>query len=277
MQDQIAGRHARRAYDRAMTSADDAGFTSRVAQSARVNNYWQGGKDNFTADREAAESALDAYPQLPGAVRAGWAMRQRVLRYLIRDQGVRQVLDLGAGLPASTPVHEIARSFDPTARVFYVDHDPMVIAHVQALFQPASGLLADVRDTRSVLSAAGDALDLSEPVVVLMAALLHLIPDSEGPQDMVRAYLDAMPSGSYLMILHPSSDLHPEASSQMQSRLNDRVAQKRQYRNRDEVSSFFAGLELVEPGVVPSPKWRPDTEEEAAAPEMAWCGVARKS
>jgi hypothetical protein len=259
-----------------MTSADDGGFTSQVAQSARVNNYWQGGKDNFAADREAADQAVNSFPQLPAAVRAGGALRHRVVRYLVEEQGVRQVLDLGAGLPASTPVHEMALSFDPEARVIYVDNDPMVITHVQALFEPARGLLADVRDTETVLDGAKRLLDFDEPVAVLMSSLLHLVPDSDDPRGLVDRYLAAVPAGSFLMIVHPASDIHPEASNQMQTQLNDRVAQKRRYRSHDEVLEFFTGLELVEPGLVPAPQWRPDSEAEAKAPTMAWCGVARK-
>jgi hypothetical protein len=253
-----------------------------VAYSARVNNYWQGGKDNFEADRVAADQALAAFPGLPAAIRAGGPWRRRVTRFLVTEGGIRQFLDLGAGLPAGETIHQMAEALQPGCRAVYVDHDPMVLAHARALLPvpgpgPACGFVeADIRDTDAVLAGAAGPLDLGQPVAVILSSVLHLIPDADHPQAMVARYLAAVPAGSYLVIAHPSSDIQPEASAGMAASLNESVAQKRTYRDHGQVTSFFAGLDLVEPGVVPLPQWRPDSAEEASAPTMAWTGVARK-
>jgi hypothetical protein len=252
-----------------------------VAYSARVNNYWQGGKDNFAADREAGEQALDAFPDLPLAVRAGIRLRTRAIRFFVQEAGVRQFLDLGTGLPSGDPVHHIAQSMDPRCRVVYVDHDPMAISHAQALShstpEGACGYVEhDVRDSSTVLAAAKRTLDFGEPVVVFMSSLLHLLPDDDEAYPMVARYLDAVVPSSYLLITHPSSDIHPEQSAKMAARLNNLMVQKRKYRNEAEVARFFTGLELVEPGLVPVPKWRPETEMEAKSPTMVWCAIGRK-
>ena len=272
-----------------MTSPDhdipdkgDLGFSPHVAYSARVNNVWQGGKDNFAADRAAAEKAIEAFPQLPAAVQAGAAFRGRAIRYLA-DEGIRQFLDLGCGLPADDPVHVIAQASADASRVIYVDNDPMVISHARALYRCVSDdgcgyLQADIRDRAQVLASAGTMLDLGRPVAVLMASVLHLIPDSDDPYGLVRDILAAVAPGSHLVIVHPASDIRPDASRQMEARLNDLVLQQRSYRDHAQVTAFFsgAGLELVEPGVVGVPRWRPESGLEAAAPTMAWCGVGRK-
>jgi SAM-dependent methyltransferase len=252
-----------------------------VAYSARVNNYWRGGKDNFAADRKVADEAVRAFPGLPDAVRAGQAFRSRVAQYLVSETGVRQFLDLGTGLPTGDTVYQIAASMTAGCRAVYVDSDPMVLSHARALLAgdrsgPTSYTEADIRDVEAVLSAAGQTLDLAQPVAVILVSVLHLIPDTEDPQAIVRRLMAATAAGSHLVIVHPSSDLRPEASARMSQALNQAMAQRRQYRSKAEVSDFFAGLELVEPGVVPVPQWRPRSDDEAAAPTMAWCGIARK-
>jgi hypothetical protein len=270
---------------RADRSEDDAGaakLDTKVAYSARVNNYWRGGKDNFAADREAAEQAVKAFPALPEAVRAGQAFRERVARYLVAETAVRQFLDLGTGLPTGETIYQIAESLAPGGRVVYTDNDPMVLSHARALLTdgaPGSSAYvhADLRDTGAVLTAAAQTLDLTEPVAVLLVSVLHLIPDADDPYAIVSRLMEATAPGSHLVIVHPSSDIRPEASAQMAANLNQMVAQKRTYRSHGEVSRFFGGLELVQPGVVPLPQWRPDTADEAAVPTLAWSGVARKS
>jgi len=251
-----------------------------VAHSARVNNYWQGGKDNFAADRAAAEQAVAAFPGLPAAIRAGQPWRRRVTRFLVTEGGVRQFLDLGTGLPVGETIHQMAEALRPGCRAVYVDHDPMVVAHARALLprpDPSCGYLeADIRDTGKVLAGAAQTLDFGEPVAVILSSVLHLIPDTDDPYGMVSRYTGSTPPGSYLVIAHPSSDIRPDASAGMAASLNQSVAQKRTYRDHAQVSRFFAGLDLVEPGVVPLPQWRPDTKDEARAPTMAWAGVGRK-
>jgi S-adenosyl methyltransferase len=268
---------------------------TKMAYSARVNNYWHGGKDNFAKDREAAEQALEAFPELPVAVRAGVRFRTAAVTMLVRgddpprplrdgmvqEQGLRQFLDLGTGLPAGDPIHRIAQALAPDSRVVYVDNDPMVISHARALFpsgpEGACGYVhGDVRDIDAVLAGAGQTLDFTRPVAIFLSSLLHLIPDSDDPYGIVRRAMAAVASGSHLVIVHPASDIRPEASTDMAARLNQLVAQKRTYRSQGEVTAFFDGLRLVPPGVVPVPQWRPDSDMAAQAPTMAWCAVARK-
>jgi SAM-dependent methyltransferase len=267
------------APDHDIPDKGDLNFSPGIAYSARVNNVWQGGKDNFAADRVAADRAVEAFPQLPAAVRAGIGFRARAVRYLA-GAGVRQFLDLGCGLTAGDPVHVIAQAAAAGSRVVYVDNDPMVITHARALYRsvPEDGcgyLQADIRDRAQVLASAATTLDLRQPVGVLMASVLHLIPDSDDPYGLVREVLFAVAPGSYLLIVHPASDIRPDASRQMEARLNDLVAQRRTYRDHAQVTAFFTGLELVEPGIVGVPRWRPESDADAATPTMAWCGVGR--
>ena len=262
-----------------------------VAYSARVNNYWRGGTDNFAADREAAEQALKAFPALPEAIAAGQGFRRRVARYLVTETSVRQFLDLGTGLPAGDTIYQIAESLSPGCRAVYTDNDPMVLSRARALLSGAGAdtdtdtgagagacacVDADVRDTAAVLDAAAATLDFGEPVAVILSSVLHLIPDADAPYAIVGALMNAVAPGSQLVIVHPASDIRPEASAGMAASLNRMVAQKRTYRSHAEVSRFFSGLELADPGVVRVPDWRPDSDEEASAPTMAWCGVGRK-
>jgi hypothetical protein len=254
---------------------------TKVAYSARVNNYWHGGKDNFARDREAAEQAMEAFPELPVAVRAGVRFRAKAVTMLAGEHGLRQFLDLGTGLPAGQAIHQIAQQVAPQSRVVYVDNDPMAISHARALFtsgpEGSCGYVhGDVRDLDEVLAEAGRTLDFSQPVAVFLASLLHLIPDADDPYGIVRRVMSAVPVASYLVIVHPASDIRPEASTDMASRLNRLVAQKRTYRNQAQVTAFFDGLRLVPPGIVPVPRWRPDSEMQAKTPTMAWCGVGRK-
>jgi hypothetical protein len=253
-----------------------------TAHIARVYDYWLGGKDNFAADRVAGEEALEAFPGLISSVRANRAFLARVVRYLATQRGIRQFLDIGTGIPASSNTHEVAQSVVPEARVVYVDNDPMVLAHARALLssseQGATDYLdADLRDTGKILEAARRTLDFSQPVAVMLIAVLHLIGDADDPAAIVAQLMEAVPAGSTLAISHVPNDMHMGAMSDMSDRLNRLLSQPSTYRSQAEVTGFFAGLELVEPGVVPIQRWRPDTEEEAAAVAAMWGGVAVKS
>ncbi|HUA28898.1 MAG TPA: SAM-dependent methyltransferase [Streptosporangiaceae bacterium] len=251
---------------------------THVAYSARVNNYWRGGKDNFASDRKAAEQALKAFPALPEAIRAGQAFRRRAARYLVSEAGIRQFLDLGTGLPTGDTIYQIAESLAPGCRAVYVDNDPMVLTHARALLGGSCAYVdADLRDVGAVLAETGRTLDLAQPVAVILSSVLHLIPDADDPYGIVGRLMNAAVPGSALVIVHPASDIRPEASAGMAASLNQLMAQKRTYRGHAGVSRFFSGLELADPGVVRVPDWRPDNEMEASAPTMAWCGVARKS
>lgn len=158
----------------------------------------------------------------------------------------------------------------------------MVLSHARALLagdEPGSTAYvdADLREPEGLLAAAGRTLDLSQPVAVILVSVLHLVPDGEEPYAIVRRLMEATVAGSCLVIVHPSSDLRPEASTQMAAALNQGMSQKRRYRSQAEVTRFFGGLDLVEPGVVPVPQWRPGSDDEASAPTLAWGGVGRKT
>jgi hypothetical protein len=204
-----------------------------------------------------------------------------VVRYLATQRGIRQFLDIGTGIPASSNTHEVAQSVVPQARVVYVDNDPMVLAHARALLssskQGATAYLdADLRDTGKILEAARRTLDFSQPVAVMLIAVLHLISDADDPAGIIAQLMEAVPAGSTLAISHVPNDMHMGAMSDMSDRLNRLLSQPSTYRSQAQVTGFFTGLELVDPGVVPIQRWRPDTEEEAAAVAAMWGGVAVK-
>jgi hypothetical protein len=257
-------------------------FDTSVAHIARVYDYWLGGKDNFEADRIAGEEALAAYPDLVSSVRANRAFLARGVRFLAGEAGVRQFLDIGTGIPSANNTHEVAQDVAPASRVMYVDNDPIVLAHARALLvgRPEGTtdyLDADLRETEKILGHARGLLDFSQPVAVMLVAVLHLIGPEDHPHSIVSQLMDAVPPGSYLLLSHVASDIEPEKMAEMGKRLNRLLAQKGFYRNQAEVTQFFTGLELLEPGVVPVQHWRQDSEIEGARRAAMWGGVARKN
>ncbi|WP_307796952.1 SAM-dependent methyltransferase [Actinomadura barringtoniae] len=247
---------------------------------ARIYDYWLGGKDNFAADREAAEKVIEATPAVLPGVRANRRFLGRAVRYMA-DQGVRQFLDLGTGIPASNNTHEVAQAIDPDARVVYVDNDPIVLAHAHALLTSATGtvdyLEADAREVGAILETAAKTLDLSKPVGIMLIAILHCIPDEDDPKGIVDALLDAVPAGSHLAISHPAIDQVPEYSAKAEASLTKSMGMKVTFRRREQVQAFCDGLELVEPGVVPAQEWRPDPDvPEPGTATAMWGAVARK-
>jgi hypothetical protein len=254
-----------------------------TAHPARVCNYWLGGKDNFTADREAAEAAIAANPGIVASVKASRAFLARAVRYLVADAGVRQFLDIGTGLPAPGSTHEVAQAIVPQACVVYVDNDPIVLTHARArLSSSAEGatayLDADLREPDLILGSAARTLDFTQPVALMLLLILHLIPDDEYPGKIAARLLSALPGGSYLVLAHPASDVQPAMTAEMTRRLNARMrGAVVTPRTRGEVAGFFDGLELIEPGVVQPQQWRPGSTADAPAEVAAWCGVARKS
>jgi S-adenosyl methyltransferase len=255
-------------------------FDTSVAHIARVYDYWLGGKDNFEADRVAGDEALQAYPDLVSSVRANRAFLARGVHYLA-EAGVRQFLDIGTGIPSANNTHEVAQRVAPGSRVVYVDNDPIVLSHARALLvgDPAGAtdfLDADLRDTAKILEHAAGVLDFSHPVAVMLVAVLHLIGPDDDPYGIVQQFMAEMAPGSYLLLSHVASDIEPEKMAEVGKRLNRLLAQKGWYRSQPEVAGFFAGLEVVPPGIVPVQQWRPDSEMEAARRSAMWGGVARK-
>jgi hypothetical protein len=247
---------------------------------ARIYNYWLGGKDNFAADREAAEMVIASYPTILDSVRAQRAFLGRAVTYLAGEAGIRQFLDIGTGLPSADNTHEVAQRVAPDSRIVYVDTDPIVLAHARALLtgspQGATAYLdADVRDTDDILRAAAGTLDFRQPVAVMMIGLLHCIPDADDPAAIVKRLHDAVPSGSYLVIGHPASDIHAAQVGTATARINTVMADPVTLRTHAEVARFFDGWDLVEPGLVQLHRWRAVPADDGT--ELAnYGGVARK-
>ena len=267
--------------DEATGEAEPPGFDTSVAHVARVYDYWLGGRDNFAADRIAAEQAKQAYPDIVFSVRANRAFLARAVRYLAGEAGIRQFLDIGTGIPTSNNTHEVAQSAAAECRVVYVDNDPIVLAHARALLVSSphgvtNYLDSDLRDTRKILTGAARTLDFSRPIAIMLMAILQHIDRADDPYAIVARLVEAVPPGSYLIISHPASDIEAAAMGQMAQRLNQLMAEKVTFRGHDEVLRFFSGLELVEPGLVRVQQWRPDTEAEATSPAALWGGVGRK-
>jgi hypothetical protein len=265
-----------------LSSAQDLTFDTSHAHSARIYNYWLGGKDNFAADREAAEQAIAANPGIRTDVRANREFLARVVRYLAAAGGIGQFLDIGTGLPTASNTHEVAQAVAPDARVVYVDNDPIVLAHARALLtstpEGATAYIdADLRDTPAIVRAARQTLDFSQPVALMLLIVLHLIPDADDPYGIVARLMEALPPGSHLVLAHPASDIHAVQMAEMTKRVNERMTgPKATMRDRAAVTRFFQGLELLEPGVVQPQQWRPEPGQLDPVQVTAWCGVARK-
>jgi hypothetical protein len=249
---------------------------------ARVYDYWLGGKDNFAVDREAAERALAVYPGLRRGVRAQRAFLANAVEYLARTAGVRQFLDIGTGIPTANNTHEVAHGADPDARVVYVDNDPMVLAHARALLtgstpDTTSYLGADLRDTAKILTEAAALLDFREPIGILLIGILQLIPDEDDPRAIVTRLMEAVPSGSWLAIFHPASDILTDQITEVARQVSIRAATPTKLRTKADIMRFFDGLEFLEPGLVQVHRWRPGSP----APDMGdevpgYAGIARK-
>jgi hypothetical protein len=252
-----------------------------VAHYARVYDYLLGGTDNFAVDREAAKrqaAAIGGLDVARAAVRAQRAFMGRVVHHLVTAAGIRQFLDLGTGIPTARNVHEVAQELAPAARVVYVDNDPIVLAHAHTLLSsdPAGATAyvdADLRDAAAVLEAASRTLDLTQPVAVMLVAVLHLFDDGEDPHGVVAKLLDPLPAGSYLAVSHLAKDLYPEAIAAMVRSTPRDAGYRLVMRTRDEVTRFFDGLDLVAPGVVRVDWWRPDRPEDACLNKVAIYGA----
>ena len=254
-----------------------------VAHQARIYDYWLGGKDNFAADREAADQAVAAYPPILRGVRAQRAFLARAVGYLAAEAGVRQFLDIGTGIPTANNPHEVAQAAAPGARVVYVDNDPMVLAHARALLTgvphgSTAYLDADLREPGKILAGAAGLLDFGQPVAVLMIGILQLIPGADDPHAIVARLVEAVPPGSWLAVYHPASDIDQAQVAEAVRRVNARTAGTTTLRTHAEIIRFFDGLRLLEPGLVQVQRWRPGS----AAPDdglqiAAYAGLARKS
>jgi O-methyltransferase involved in polyketide biosynthesis len=259
-------------------------INTNMAHPARVYDYWLGGKDNFPADRALAEHIMEAIPTMRTMAAANRAFLSRSVRYLAAEAGVRQFLDIGTGIPTSPNVHETAQANAPDTRVVYVDNDPIVLARARALLTSQDAgetafIMADLREPKSILDhpTLTATLDLSQPVALMMVAVLMYFRDSDNPNpyDMVDSLLAPLASGSYLAVTHPTADFNAEAMAGAVAAA-EAAGVTLVARDQAEVERFFTGLELVDPGVTPVLSWRP--ERPPANPRSAyyWAGIARK-
>lgn len=262
------------------------GIDTTVPHSARVWNYFLGGKDNYAVDRAAGDEYRRVFPGILDIARADRGFLVRAVRYLVREAGIRQFLDIGTGLPTMNNTHEVAQGMAAESRIVYVDNDPLVLAHARALLTSTpegrtTYLHADLRDPDPILAEAADTLDLRQPVGLMLLGILHFIDDLGEARRVVGRVLDALPSGSYLALTHATFDLGNAdtvaANEEAQRTWNENAAQRLTARTREEVGSFFDGLELVEPGLVSMSHWRPDETPFGTPAESAgFCGLARK-
>jgi len=252
---------------------------SSVAHPARVYDYWLGGKDNFAADREAAEQVIAANPNVLPGVRANRAFLGRAVRYLSGEAGIRQFLDLGTGLPTAENTHQVAQAVAPDARIVYADNDPIVLTYARALLTSTpegatAYLQADIRDTEKVLAGAAETLDFSKPVAVMALMILQYVPDEDNPRGIVRRLLEQLAPGSYLTVSDTVRDIDTSRVTEATARLNQRMGPTQlTLRSRPEFERFFDNLEMVEPGIVPLPEWRAPGSE---YPIPCYAGMGRK-
>ncbi|MFB9839011.1 SAM-dependent methyltransferase [Actinoallomurus acaciae] len=266
---------------------DFAGFHTRTPNEARVVDYLLGGKDNFAADREAAEQAVAVAPELPMMALESRRFLGRVVRFLA-GEGVRQFVDIGCGLPTQNNAHEVAQAAEPQARVVYVDFDPVVVTHARAILADdvrTSVVQADMRDPGLILGHPDlvRLIDLREPVAILLVSALQAIPEDEVALDIVTRLREAICPGSWMVISHPVSDSRPDVTEQLATMFqNEEIVKgtrrRANVRAQAEIEPYFDGLDLAPPGIVRISAWRPDGGTPAVDPETVWtvAGVGRK-
>jgi S-adenosyl methyltransferase len=263
---------------------EGSAFSAARPHIARVYDYLLGGKENFAADRAVAEQILASLPAVQVGVRAQRDLLGRVVRYLVGEVGIRQLLDVGSGLPTADNVHEIAHRIDAGTRVVYLDNDPVVLTHAQALLaddEVTFAVRGDLRDPGAILAQpeVRDHLDWDQPIGLLLCGILHYVLDEEDPAGAVSVLYDALPAGSFVFI-HHMLDSEDPASASLQAAMRKGLG-RTQFRTHRQITGLFGGLELVEPGVVLVPDWRPDPGTPGVSHHpvlgLAAAGVARKA
>jgi trans-aconitate methyltransferase len=252
----------------------------RVPHPARVYAYWLGGKDHYPADREAAEEVMRLRPQVVAGARANRAFLARVVRFLAGPCGIRQFLDIGTGLPSPDNTHEVAQRIAPHCRVVYCDNDPLVLAHARALLTSTPQgrcdyIDADLRDTATIVGHAAATLDFTQPVAVLLLAILHFLPDTVDPASVVTTLAGTLAPGSYLAVSHLTADFAPEQVTTAARAYNTLAPVPVNPRTHAQVTALLGGHPLVAPGVVKVTQWRPDTGMQSHGPADLYAGVAR--
>jgi S-adenosyl methyltransferase len=252
-----------------------------IAHNARVWNYWLGGTDNYLVDRAVGDRVTGMYPGIGQVARADRAFLGRVVTWLAGSEGVLQFLDIGTGLPTADNTHQVAQRVAPAARIVYVDNDPTVLTHARTLLRSSPEgathyVDADAREPEAILEALSPTLDLARPVAVMMLGILNFVQDTDLARSIVRRLVDAVPSGSHLVLTHPTLELGGSANAEAMRFWNENATPPIFARGRDEVASFAAGLDVLEPGIVSCARWRVPPGADPG-PEVAQYGmVARK-
>jgi hypothetical protein len=263
---------------------DDSARTAidtTVPHSARIWNYWLGGKDNYAVDRAAGDGYAKAFPGIMDVARASRSFLTRSIRYLAQEAGVRQFLDVGTGLPTADNTHQVAQRIAPEARIVYVDNDPLVLTHARALLtstpEGATAYIhADLRDPAKIMAEAGETLEFTQPIALILSGILGHVTDTGEARSIVHRLMAALPSGSYLSINDGTNVIAPEFE-QAQQGYNQSGALPYVLRTPDEIATFFDGLDLVEPGVVSCPRWRPEPAPSGPPAQVdAFGGVGKK-
>ncbi|MFG1708148.1 SAM-dependent methyltransferase [Nonomuraea sp. M3C6] len=256
---------------------------SHVPHTARIWNYWLGGKDNFAADREVGDRVREIFPVVIELARADRLFLGRAVRYLAAEVGIRQFLDIGTGLPTQDNTHEVAQRVAPESRIVYVDNDPLVLVHARALLtSSAEGstdyIDADLHDPDTILREAAKTLDFSQPVAIMLLGVMHFISDDDELQRIIDRLLAAVPSGSYVAVANTTTAVNGEATAEAVRVWNIDAQPKLKLRTPERIAEFFDGLEVVEPGWVSCSRWRPEPEYDGSLPVEVdqWCGIVRK-
>ncbi|UXX91634.1 SAM-dependent methyltransferase [Streptomyces sp. AD2-2] len=264
----------------------DAGFSSAdidtsKPQSARMYDYFLGGKDNYPVDAAAAEKVISLFPAVREMARVNRDFMHRASRSLA-ERGIRQFLDIGTGIPTRPNLHQVVQGINPSARVVYADNDPIVLRHAEALLHSTpegstTYIQADVREPGKILAAARDILDFGQPIALSLVALLHLVADEDDPRRIVAELLGSLSPGSYLALSHATGDFDPETWQRVVE-VYRQGGTTAQVRSRDEFASFFTGLELVEPGIALAADWHPEPGGQPGGTDRIplYVGVARK-
>jgi hypothetical protein len=265
--------------DEAAAAGSPAKLDATVPHGARIWNYWLGGKDNFAVDRAVGDQVQEVFPDIVPIARASRAFLVRAVTCLVGEAGIRQFLDIGTGLPTADNTHEVAQRLAPESRVVYVDNDPMVLVHARALLTSdlrgvTDYIDADVRDPDKILQGAANTLDFDQPVALMLLGILGNVVDYSEALRIVERLVVAVPSGSYLVVNDGANITSPTARDAI-DKIGAEAGSPYITRTPKEIERFFDGLELLPPGVVSTPLWRP-TPGANPAPLDVCCGVARK-
>ncbi|MEV0639998.1 SAM-dependent methyltransferase [Streptomyces sp. NPDC050619] len=261
--------------------ARTARLRTDVSHSARIWNYWLGGKDHYPVDEEVGDQIISFVPALPRSAVADRQFLARAVRFLAGEAGVRQFLDIGTGLPTADNTHEVAQGVDPTCRIVYVDNDPLVLTHAHALLTSAREgvtdyIEADVHSPEAIIESAARTLDFDAPVAITMLGILNFVMDTDEAVSIVGRLLDAVPSGSYLVVSHPTTEVDGEAMTTAVEYWNGQGSSPMTLRSRDDLLRLFDGVELLEPGLVSCSRWRPGAPDAEITDVTHFGGVGRK-